>query len=95
MNDEILIHSNPSCNALQKAIHLLTRFHMVYLLKPWYLKKSIRRDQKREGIDYIFPSYYWEAHWKAFTDVGSETKEDHEVWWDEAWTHSQGTSGFL
>lgn len=55
MDGENLIHSDPSCNAEQKAIHLLTHFHMVYLLIPWYLKQSIRGDQKREGVDDIPP----------------------------------------
>lgn len=50
---KFLIQSNPPCNAVEEAFHLVTHFHMVYLLIPWYLKESIRWDQTSEGIHYI------------------------------------------
>lgn len=94
MNDEILIRSNPSCNAVQKAIHLLTHFHTVYLLIPWHLRESIRRDQKREGRDYIFSSQHREALWEAFTDVVVQTRSNHEVRQNKVKTYSQGMAAF-
>lgn len=72
MDDENLIRPNPSCNAVQKAIHLLTRFHMVYLLIPWYLTESIRRRGKREGADDVLHSSCGAALGEARAQVGAQ-----------------------
>lgn len=76
MDDENLIHPNPSCNAVQKAIHLLTRFHMVYLLIPWYLTESIRRRGKREGADDVLHSSCGAALGEARAQVGAGARGD-------------------
>lgn len=78
MDDENLIRPNPSCNAVQKAIHLLTRFHMVYLLIPWYLTESIRRRGKREGADDVFHSSCGAALGEARAQVGAGARGDGE-----------------
>lgn len=78
MDDENLIRPNPSCNAVQKAIHLLTRFHMVYLLIPWYLTESIRRRGKREGADDVLHSSCGAALGEALAEVGAGARGDGE-----------------
>lgn len=78
MDDENLIRPNPSCNAVQKAIHLLTRFHMVYLLIPWYLTESIRRRGKREGADDVLHSSCGAALGEARAEVGAGARGDGE-----------------
>lgn len=81
INDEILIQSNPPCNAVEEAFHLFTHFHTVYLLIPWYLKESIRWDQTREGIHYIssLGTLSSEQLSESFLGVCTESREDHGV----------------
>lgn len=97
INDEILIQSNPSCNAVEEAIHLLTHFHMVYLLIPWYLKASIRWDQKRDGIHYIssLSTLSSERLSGSFSGVCTASREDHGVWRNGAGTCSLETFQFF
>lgn len=90
INDEILIQSNPPCNAVEEAFHLFTHFHMVYLLIPWYLKESIRWDQTREGIHYIssLGTLSSEQLSESFLGVCTESREDHGVWWNGSGTET-------